>query len=99
MVTQRTEGLYRLFLLCQIIIVALLFWFGVWVTVTFYSPGAGAPRLETNRLLAVRISLANKSRSIRFPPHHQGTELALLRAVSTVVTHAISYGESFNSAW
>jgi len=41
-VTQRTEGLYRLFLLGQIIIVALLFWFGVWVTVTFYSPGAGA---------------------------------------------------------
>jgi exopolysaccharide biosynthesis polyprenyl glycosylphosphotransferase len=42
MVTQRTEGLYRLFLLCQIVIVALLFWFGVWVMVTFYSPGAGA---------------------------------------------------------
>jgi putative colanic acid biosynthesis UDP-glucose lipid carrier transferase len=40
MVTQRTEGLYRLFLLCQIVIVALLFWFGVWVMVTFYSPGA-----------------------------------------------------------
>jgi len=38
-----THGrLYRLFLLGQIIIVALLFWFGVWVTVTFYSPGAGA---------------------------------------------------------
>src|ERR1041384_4435963 len=41
MVTQRTEGLYRLFLLCQIVLVALLFWFGVWVMVTFYSPGAG----------------------------------------------------------
>src|SRR6202047_1477611 len=40
MVTQRTEGLYRLFLLCQIVIVALLFWFGVWVMVTFYSPSA-----------------------------------------------------------
>jgi len=40
MVTQRTEGLYRLFLLCQIVIVALLFWFGVGVMVTFYSPGA-----------------------------------------------------------
>ena len=40
MVTQRTEGLYRLFLLCQIIIVAVLFWFGVWVMVTFYSPSA-----------------------------------------------------------
>jgi exopolysaccharide biosynthesis polyprenyl glycosylphosphotransferase len=42
MVTQRTEGLYRLFLLCQILIVAGLFWFGVWVMVTFYSPGEGA---------------------------------------------------------
>jgi putative colanic acid biosynthesis UDP-glucose lipid carrier transferase len=40
MVTQRTEGLYRLFLLCQIIMVAGLFWIGVWVMVTFYSPGA-----------------------------------------------------------
>src|SRR5438128_894676 len=39
MVTQRTEGLYRLFLLCQIIIVSALFWFGVWIMVTFYSPG------------------------------------------------------------
>src|SRR6185312_7091951 len=38
MVTQRTEGLYRLFVLCQILIVALLFWFGVWIMVTFYSP-------------------------------------------------------------
>src|SRR5258707_7862815 len=40
MVTHRTEGLYHLFLLCQIIMVALLFWFGVWVMVTFYSPSA-----------------------------------------------------------
>src|ERR1700682_6692620 len=39
MVTQRTQGLYRVFLLCQILIVAILFWFGVWVMVTFYSPG------------------------------------------------------------
>lgn len=38
MVTQRTEGLYRLFVLCQIVIVALLFWFGVWIMVTFYAP-------------------------------------------------------------
>jgi exopolysaccharide biosynthesis polyprenyl glycosylphosphotransferase len=38
MVTQRTEGLYRLFLLCQILMVAVLFWFGVWIMVTFYSP-------------------------------------------------------------
>ncbi len=39
MVTQRTEGLYRLFLLCQIILVAALFWFGVWIMVTFQSGG------------------------------------------------------------
>lgn len=37
MVTQRTEGLYRLFLFCQIVIVAGLFWLGVWIMVTFYS--------------------------------------------------------------
>ncbi len=40
MVTQRTEGLYRFFLLCQIVIVALLFWFGVWIMVTFSARGA-----------------------------------------------------------
>lgn len=40
MVTQRTQGLYRVFLLCQIVIVAVLFWCGVWVMVTFYSPSA-----------------------------------------------------------
>ncbi|HEV2046436.1 MAG TPA: exopolysaccharide biosynthesis polyprenyl glycosylphosphotransferase [Chthoniobacterales bacterium] len=39
MVTQRTEGLYRVFLLCQIVMVAGLFWLGVWLMVTFYSPG------------------------------------------------------------
>lgn len=37
MLTQRSEGLRRLFLLCQLFIVAGLFWFGVWVMVTFYS--------------------------------------------------------------
>ncbi len=40
MLTQRTQGLYRVFLLCQIVIVAALFWFGVWVMVTFYAKGA-----------------------------------------------------------
>jgi exopolysaccharide biosynthesis polyprenyl glycosylphosphotransferase len=40
MVTQRTEGLYRLFLLCQILMVAGLFWLGVWIMVTFSSRGA-----------------------------------------------------------
>jgi exopolysaccharide biosynthesis polyprenyl glycosylphosphotransferase len=41
MVTQRTEGLYRLFVLCQILLVALLFWLGVWIMVTFYAPALG----------------------------------------------------------
>lgn len=40
MVTQRKEGLYRLFLLSQVAIVAALFWLGVWIMVTFYSPAA-----------------------------------------------------------
>ncbi len=40
MVTQRTEGLHRLFLLCQIVVVAVLFWIGVWFMVTFYAAGA-----------------------------------------------------------
>src|SRR5256714_7579290 len=40
MFTQRTQGLYGLFLFCQIVIVAGLFWFGVWIMVTFYSPSA-----------------------------------------------------------
>ena len=39
MVTQRTQGLYRVFLLCQIVLVAVLFWLGVWVMVTFYTGG------------------------------------------------------------
>jgi exopolysaccharide biosynthesis polyprenyl glycosylphosphotransferase len=41
MVTQRTQGLYRVFLLCQIIIVAVLFWLGVWIMVTV-NPAGGA---------------------------------------------------------
>ncbi len=40
MLTQRTQGLYWVFLLCQLAIVGALFWFGVWVMVTFYTPGA-----------------------------------------------------------
>jgi putative colanic acid biosynthesis UDP-glucose lipid carrier transferase len=40
MLTQRTQGLYRVFLLCQIVIVAGLFWFGVWIMVHSYSQGA-----------------------------------------------------------
>ncbi len=44
MLTQRTQGLYRVFLLCQLVIVAALFWFGVWVMVTFYSPSGQLTR-------------------------------------------------------
>jgi len=40
MVTQRTQGLYRVFLLCQIAIVAGLFWLGVWIMVHSYSQSA-----------------------------------------------------------
>src|SRR5438094_1550445 len=39
MLTQRSEGLRRLLLFCQIWITAGLFWVGVWVMVRFYSPG------------------------------------------------------------
>jgi len=38
MLTQRSEGLRRLLLICQIWIIAGLFWLGVWVMVKFYSP-------------------------------------------------------------
>jgi undecaprenyl-phosphate glucose phosphotransferase len=40
MLTQRSEGLRRLLLLCQIALTTGLFWFGVWVMVSFYSPSA-----------------------------------------------------------
>src|SRR5207248_368774 len=41
MLTQRSEGLRRLLLICQIWITAALFWLGVWVMVKFYSPPGG----------------------------------------------------------
>jgi exopolysaccharide biosynthesis polyprenyl glycosylphosphotransferase len=40
MLTQRSEGLRRLLLLCQVALTAGLFWFGVWLMVNFYSPSA-----------------------------------------------------------
>src|SRR5438034_11476645 len=39
MLTQRSEGLRRLLLICQIWITAGLFWVGVWGMVRFYSSG------------------------------------------------------------
>ena len=47
MVTQRTQGLYRVFLLCQIVIVAVLFWIGVWLMVTLSATeGTGTAVLD-----------------------------------------------------
>jgi exopolysaccharide biosynthesis polyprenyl glycosylphosphotransferase len=70
MVTQRTEGLYRVFLFCQIIIVAAIFWLGVWIMVTFYSPPGGA--LTWGRysiycgMLVLGLTLETLSRSKNF---------------------------------
>lgn len=66
MLTHRTEGLYRVFLLCQILIVAAVFWLGVWIMVTFYSEGGA---LTWGRysiycgLLVLGVSLETLSRS------------------------------------
>ena len=68
MVTQRTEGLYRLFLLCQILLVAALFWFGVWIMVSFYSEAADGLGLTWRRysiycvLLILGMTLESLSR-------------------------------------
>jgi exopolysaccharide biosynthesis polyprenyl glycosylphosphotransferase len=68
MLTQRTEGLYRLFLLCQVLIVAAVFWLGVWIMVTFYSTST-AGSLTWQRysiycgLLVVGVTLETLSRS------------------------------------
>jgi hypothetical protein len=48
MITQRTQGLYRVFLLCQIALVAGLFWVGVWFMVIF---SRGEPDLNRYTLL------------------------------------------------
>src|SRR5256885_13597244 len=69
MVPERREGLSRLFLFCQIIIVAALFWIGVWVMVTFYSEGGA---LTWGRysiycgMLVLGLTLETLSRSKNF---------------------------------
>src|SRR5580765_3519445 len=69
MVTQRTEGLYRLFLLCQIIMVAVLFWLGVSFMVSFYSSGAAGTELTWRRysiycgILVIGMTLEALTRS------------------------------------
>src|SRR5438128_11790673 len=74
MVTQRTEGLYRVFLFCQIIIAAALFWFGVWIMVTFYSEGGA---LTWGRysiycgMLVLGLILETLSRSKNFFLQHE----------------------------
>src|SRR5216117_3943796 len=71
MLTQRTEGLYRVFLFCQIIIVAALFWLGVWIMVTFYSTST-AGTLTWQRysvycgMLVLGLTLETLSRSKNF---------------------------------
>src|SRR2546421_11115552 len=71
MLTQRTEGLYRVFLLCQIIVVAALFWLGVWIMVTFYSTST-AGTLTWQRysiycgMLVLGLTLETLSRSKNF---------------------------------
>jgi exopolysaccharide biosynthesis polyprenyl glycosylphosphotransferase len=70
MLTQRTEGLYRLFLFCQIIIVAALFWIGVWIMVTFYSDSAGTLTWQRYSIycgmLVLGLTLETLSRSKNF---------------------------------
>ena len=71
MLTQRTEGLYRVFLFCQIIIVAALFWLGVWIMVTFYSTStAGALTWQRYSIycgmLVLGLTLETLSRSKNF---------------------------------
>ena len=63
MVTQRTEGLYRLFLFCQIVIVAGLFWLGVWImlagTILCLVPNAPAPvRVPAPKLVGHEAAVA-----------------------------------------
>ena len=58
MLTQRSEGLRRLLLICQIWITAGLFWLGVWVMVKFYSPPRGtdlAPLQHLSRVACAGI--------------------------------------------
>src|SRR5205814_564247 len=62
MVTQRTQGLYRVFLLCQIILVAALFWFGVWVMVGFLARGIFTGSREEKTLLVGSTSKAAQLR-------------------------------------
>src|SRR5215475_6189954 len=69
MVTQRTEGLYRVFLACQILIVAALFWIGVWIMVTFYSEGGSLTWSSCGiycGMLVLGLTLETLSRSKNF---------------------------------
>ena len=55
MLTQRSEGLRRLLLICQIWITAGLFWLGVWVMVKFYSPDVRPFTFRRNQTCPHRV--------------------------------------------
>jgi exopolysaccharide biosynthesis polyprenyl glycosylphosphotransferase len=108
MVTHRTEGLYRLFLLCQIVLVALLFWICVWVMVTFYS--AGAP-LTWQRysiycsLLVLGLTMESLSREgsrnyllqNQFLREHRLSLRQTIASVGTLVFYLIATKDAFIS--
>ena len=108
MLTQRTQGLYRVFLLCQIVIVAALFWFGVWVMVTFYTQRRTAHPAALQRSIARCSSSAfspnrsaGKARKI-FPPgellrQHRLALRQTIASVGALVLYLIAAKDAFIS--
>lgn len=108
MVTHRTEGLHRLFLLCQIVLVALLFWVCVWVMVTFYSPSA---KLTWERysiycsLLVLGLTIESLSREgsrnyllqNQFLREHRLSLRQTIASVGTLVFYLIATKDAFIS--
>jgi putative colanic acid biosynthesis UDP-glucose lipid carrier transferase len=108
MVTQRTEGLHRLFLLCQIVFVALLFWGCVWVMVTFYSPGATLTWQRYSiycSLLVLGLTIESLSREgsrnyllqNQFLREHRLSLRQTLASVGTLVFYLIATKDGFIS--
>ncbi len=108
MVTHRTEGLHRLFLLCQIVLVALLFWVCVWVMVTFYSPGATLTWQRYSiycSLLVLGLTIESLSREgarnyflqNRFLREHRLSLRQTIASVGTLVFYLIATKDSFIS--
>jgi exopolysaccharide biosynthesis polyprenyl glycosylphosphotransferase len=108
MVTHRTEGLHRLFLLCQIVLIALLFWICVWVMVTFYSPSA---KLTWQRysiycsLLVLGLTIESLSREgsrnyllqNQFLREHRLSLRQTIASVGTLVFYLIATKDAFIS--